>query len=276
MLTDVFAPLLTYPDAEDEGFVDEVVRFAGQFATSVAFCAFEIDIPEIVYSFGAEVFDVSALIADAEKLSHANAGRLMKHIAAIGGALPVTSSKTRIRQDQVTRAVTTMAQLRDLSMVQLVPNAVGQRQIAEGLIFGSGRPVVALPKTQERTWTIDSVAVAWDGSRAAIRAVHDAMGILTLAKSVTILTAFGDKAIGDGAVAGLAGYLSRHGIKARHHDIRSSGVPIGTALQNGAIDHGVGLLVMGAFGHSRIREFVLGGATRSILDDLRLPIFVSH
>lgn len=276
MLTDVFVPLLTYPDADTETTIEGAMRVCRPFATNVAFTTFEVDIPNIAYSLGSEFYDVSGLIAEAEKFSRANTERLGKHIAQLGGALPVTSAATRMRQDEITLAATAMATLHDLSIIEVKPGAIGQRELAEGLVFGSGRPILVLPAASPLAPVHDHIAIAWDGGRAAARAVQDAMPLLTRARSVTLLTAFDDKAIGEATVAGLAAYLSRHGVETRHHDVSSAGIRIGAALQTGAKEQGAGLLVMGAFGHTRIRDFVLGGATRSMLDDVKLPIFLSH
>lgn len=143
-------------------------------------------------------------------------------------------------------------------------------------MFGSGRPVLVLPAASPLSPVHEHIAIAWDGGRAAARAVQDAMPLLVKARLVTLLTACDDKAIGESTVAGLAAYLSRHGVETKHHDVSSAGIKIGAALQAGATRQGAGLLVMGAFGHSRIRDFVMGGATRSTLDDVTLPIFLSH
>lgn len=116
MLTDVFVPLLTYPDADTETMIDGAMRVCGPFATSMAFTTFAVDIPNIAYSLGAEFYDVSALIAEAEKVSRANTERLGKYIAQLGGALPVTSATTRMRQDEITPAATAIAALHDLSV----------------------------------------------------------------------------------------------------------------------------------------------------------------
>ncbi|SFD38708.1 universal stress protein [Devosia psychrophila] len=276
MLTDVFVPLLTYPDADTEAMIECAMRVCRPFATSVAFTTFEVDIPNIAYSLGAEFYDVSGLIAEAEKFSRANTERLGKRIAQLGGALPVTSATARMRQDEITLAATAMAALHDLSIIEVKPGAIGQRELAEGLVFGSGRPILVLPAASPLSPVHEHIAIAWDGGRAAARAVQDAMPLLVKARSVTLLTAFDDKAIGESTVAGLAGYLRRHAIEAKHHDVSSAGISIGAALQAGASKQGAGLLVMGAFGHSRIRDFVMGGATRSTLDEVKLPIFLSH
>lgn len=276
MLTDIFVPLLTYPDADTTGLIDAAMRLVGPFATNVEFCTFEVDIPVIAYSMGMEFIDVSSLIAEAEKLSNAMAKRLEAHIATFDEKTIVTTTSARMAEAQIRYAATAMAQLRDMSIVQLLPHAIGQRQLAEALIFGSGRPVVVVPEVADVAWNIEHIAACWDGSRQATRAIHDAMDLLVSAKSVTLLTALDDKTVEEGVVLGMISYLDRHGIRAGEQQVHSSGIPIGKALQTSAVDHGAGLLVMGAFGHSRIREFVLGGATRSILDQPMLPVLLSH
>jgi len=276
MLTDIFVPLLTYADANTTGLIDAAIRFTEPFAASLEFCTFEVDIPVIAYSMGMEAINVSGLIADAEKLSHTTAKNLETHIRALDGTANVTMTSTRMEEAQIPYAATAMAQLRDLSVVQLVPNVIGQRRLAEALIFGSGRPVLVVPDVVDPARSSEHIAISWDGSQAATRAIHNAIDLLIRAKTVTLLTALDDKKVEDSVVLGLVSYLDRHGVKANHSDVHSSGIPIGKALQTSALDHGAGLLVMGAFGHSRIREFLLGGATRSVLDQPMLPVFLSH
>lgn len=77
-------------------------------------------------------------------------------------------------------------------------------------------------------------------------------------------------------IAGLVSYLGRHGIETQHSDVHCSGIPIGKALGISAMDHGAGMLVIGAFGHGRVREFILRGATKSVLDQTMPTIFLSH
>jgi nucleotide-binding universal stress UspA family protein len=119
--------------------------------------------------------------------------------------------------------------------------------------------------------------VAWDGSRAAARAVRDALSLLRSAHSVTVLTAGEDKPIDPASVDGMRRFLEHHGIETGHREIRLGGEPIGKALQEEAALSGGGVLVMGGYGHSRLRELVLGGATSRILDQgPLLPVFMSH
>ena len=101
------------------------------------------------------------------------------------------------------------------------------------------------------------------------------MPLLAKAEKVVLVTAFDDKSIGEAAVTALTEYLDRHSIVSSHVDTSSAGKTVGSVLQVEARAQGAGLLVMGAFGHSRLRDFVLGGATKNVLHDLKMPVFLS-
>jgi nucleotide-binding universal stress UspA family protein len=121
------------------------------------------------------------------------------------------------------------------------------------------------------------VLVAWDFSRAAARAVADAIPLLERAKHVRIVTAMGEKPVDSKHSAEeLAKNLSRHGLEVELDRIESKGRTIGETIEAHAKSCDADMLVMGAYGHSRFREFVLGGATRSLLAKPPLPILFSH
>jgi nucleotide-binding universal stress UspA family protein len=149
------------------------------------------------------------------------------------------------------------------------------RASSEAVIFGSGRPAVLLPELIAID-TFDHVAIGWDGSRAAARAVADAAPLLERAAKISVLTAIDEKPLQEDGAERLAAGLRKRGRVAEAILIRAKDCPIGVSLQEHAIGHGAKALVMGGYGHSRLREFVLGGATRSVLDDLRLPVLLSH
>jgi nucleotide-binding universal stress UspA family protein len=132
------------------------------------------------------------------------------------------------------------------------------------------------PEGVESSGDMETIAIAWDGGRSASRAVHDAMPLITKARKAVLLTAYSDKEIGEASVAELSAYLDRHGVATSHHDVSSPGKVLGAAFQTAAHENGAGLLVIGAFGHSRLRDFVLGGVTRDILHELKMPVFLSH
>ena len=146
------------------------------------------------------------------------------------------------------------------------------------IIFGSGRPVLILPRRDShREFALKTVVIAWDGSRPAARAVADALPILERAKEVRVLTVLNEKELsGESPAAELAGYLERRGIVARPDCIDAAGRRIGEILNSYLTSNQADLLVMGAYGHSRLREFILGGATRSMLLKSPLPVLLSH
>jgi nucleotide-binding universal stress UspA family protein len=143
----------------------------------------------------------------------------------------------------------------------------------------AGRPTLVVPYTGVFPETGKRVLIGWDASREATRAVNDAMPLLAAASSVTVMTIDAEKSFsGHGEVPGadIALYLARHGVSATVERTVSSGIGVGNALLSRASDLGVDLLVMGAYGHSRVRDLVLGGATRIVLATMTVPILMSH
>jgi nucleotide-binding universal stress UspA family protein len=164
-------------------------------------------------------------------------------------------------------------------MVPLPGGDGAAQEIAERLIFDSGRPVLVFPAEPERALrpAIETVAVAWDFSRPSARAVADAMPLLGQAKQVRFFTVVDDKPIKDAGLGEtLAKHLSRHGVEATMEDIRSGGRPIGRVFEDYVAEHKADLLVMGAYGHSRMREFILGGATDNMLTRPPTWVLMSH
>jgi nucleotide-binding universal stress UspA family protein len=124
---------------------------------------------------------------------------------------------------------------------------------------------------------LDHIAVAWDCSRVAARALNDALRLLPAGGRVSILTLGDEKVLARDDVAGaLAQSLVLRGYQAAAIQATLKGRPIGEALQDEATATGAQLLVMGGFGHSRLRDFILGGATKGVFDDLRMPVLLAH
>ena len=153
-------------------------------------------------------------------------------------------------------------------------NAMGPA--IEAALFGSGRPLL-LAALEEPATLGERIAVAWDGGPAAARAVGAALPFLTGAGTVTILSA---DSPGAGRVADprrLADYLALQGVTAGIHGVTPSGRAVSAALVEAARETGCDLLVMGAYGHSRVREMVLGGVTQDVLRrPPPLPILMAH
>lgn len=173
-------------------------------------------------------------------------------------------------------ALTEISRRFDLTVLsQAEPKEWDSEQLVETVLFGSGRPVLIVPYIQNVSPSFRSVTVCWDGSRAAARAVGDAMPFLQLAKSVSLITAAKAEAIGEGDPQ-MVRHLARHGVKAEHrHLIAGRGDEV-NAILNHASDRGTDLIVMGGYGHARIREFVLGGVTRGMLGSMTVPVLMSH
>jgi nucleotide-binding universal stress UspA family protein len=166
--------------------------------------------------------------------------------------------------------------LRDLIIVP-VPEAYDQ-WYAEAVIFGTGKPTLVLPEGQRtQPFELKTAVVAWDFSRAAARAVADAIPILENAREVRVVTVANEKAL-ESKHSGeeLAKNLSRHGIDVILDSVDAARRPIGQVLEAHIASCNADLLVMGAYGHSRLREFILGGATQSMLSNPPIPILFSH
>jgi nucleotide-binding universal stress UspA family protein len=149
--------------------------------------------------------------------------------------------------------------------------------IGEMTLFESGRPVIMVPYIQKAPFKIDKVMICWDGSRAAARAVADATAILGKSGRVEVVIVTnepGKREEVEGADIGQ--HLARHGFKVDVHRISGGDIDIADALLSHAADSGADFIVMGGYGHSRLREFVLGGVTRSIFQSMTVPVLLSH
>lgn len=163
-------------------------------------------------------------------------------------------------------------------MSQPGPTAPGlDEEAIEATLFESGRPILVVPYIQHPPFRMDHIVVAWDGSRAATRAIADALPLLHRAKRVDLLSVVGQRPLREELPgADMVSHLGRHGIKADVHKEPLVEGDVTPALLNYLADSGADLLVMGGYGHSRLREFVLGGATRDILRSMTVPVLLSH
>src|SRR5690606_38686695 len=138
-------------------------------------------------------------------------------------------------------------------------------------------PVLLLPREGMAGHRFDDIVIGWDGSRAAARAVAEGLAFCERAQSVTVAQVTGEKSLPDNAPASdVVRHLERHGIAAKTTEVSANGHDAGSALQAYCEDSGADLLVMGAYGHARAREYVLGGATRSVLREPDVPVLLAH
>jgi nucleotide-binding universal stress UspA family protein len=149
--------------------------------------------------------------------------------------------------------------------------------VDEGVLFESGRPVIFVPFIQKAGLKLDRVMLCWDGSRAATRAIADALPFLKKAKQVEIVMVSAGKPKSDEiAGADLGQHLARHGLKVDVKRITSPDIDVSSTILSYAADSSADMIVMGGYGHSRLREFVLGGVTRGLLESMTVPVLMSH
>ena len=159
------------------------------------------------------------------------------------------------------------------------PALHGESGIVEITILQSGRPVLVIPYFGEIKPIGRTVLIGWKSGREAARAVNDALPLLSRASSVTVLTIDAEGGIsGEGKepASDMCGHLARHGIPSTAEHAVSGDVGEGDVLLNYASDLGADLLIAGGYGHSRARELILGGATRSLLATMTVPVLFSH
>lgn len=153
------------------------------------------------------------------------------------------------------------------------------RAAAESLMFESGGPVLFVPYVGVPAQHPKHVLVAWDGGQQATRAVHDALPLMKKADKVTLLTIDPQKrpeAHGEQPGADIGAHLARHGLKVEVDSIVAPDVDAGNTILSYAADVSADALVMGGYGHSRMRELVLGGVTRTIVNSMTIPVLMSH
>ena len=158
-------------------------------------------------------------------------------------------------------------------------NGTDDALLVEAAFMETGRPALVVPYVGVRAMPPGRVIIAWDGSREAARAVHDALPLLRLADDVIILIINAGKLgvrFGQHPGAGVLAHLTRHEISARVKAVQSGGTAIGKLILTQADEEEADLLVMGGYGHSRLREMMLGGVTRHMLEHMSVPVLFAH
>jgi len=170
------------------------------------------------------------------------------------------------------------AQVRDIVTIDVRgPLRHPRRSLVEGVLFGSGHPIILVPPSVH-TPAAERALVAWDGTRSAARALHDALPILTHAREVVVVTVADDKEL-RAAPSGdnVCRYLCRWGVQARFELLQRGSRHVGDVLLGRAAEIEAALMVMGGFGHAREREFLFGSATRDIFQStLQTAVLLSH
>lgn len=169
----------------------------------------------------------------------------------------------------------------DLSIIGQPPanNGVDETMLAEAAFLETGRPALLIPYIGAREFPPRRILVAWDGGREAARAIGDALPFLRRADEVSLIVvdpAALSERIGAEPGADMARHLARHDVKVTVRAVATGGLAVGDVLLGEAADGAADLLVMGGFGHSRLRELVLGGVTRHLIEHMTVPVLLAH
>jgi|SRR5215467_1346398 len=259
---------------------------AGEYATSVAE-AFDAHLLGIAVSYepvipgtvmgGIPPEIIETQRAEADKKARAAIARFEQAVKRMG-----ISAETRVINTSISGAADQIGRIGRRFDLVVVGQPERQKSmpdevIDEGVLFESGRPVIFVPFIHKGGMNVDRVMVCWDGGRAATRAIADAMPFLKKAKQVEVVI-ISDKPSKKDEIPGadLGQHLARHGLKVDVKRITSPDIDVPSTILSYAADSSADMIVMGGYGHSRLREFVLGGATRGLLEAMTVPVLMSH
>ena len=200
-------------------------------------------------------------------------------IAARGLNIPHDAKSTFNVSYAATRTITEMSRLYDLNIVAQ-PDSSHPSQagfLAEAVLFGSGRPMLMIPYINRGAFSPDRVLVCWDGKAPAARAVHNAAPFLHKAKAIDVVAINEhDGNTGEASLSALIAHLTRRDLPVTPHRLTADTSNLHNAILSLAADNNNDLIVMGGYGHSRLREFIMGGVTHGMFGSLTVPALISH
>lgn len=276
MIKDVVASLSL--DDEAGVVINYSLSVAVAFEAHIAGVAFiyEPTIPGSVFD-GAAPAMIETLRAEAEQAGKAMQSRFDEAVRRAG-----VSSESHLLEGGPGRAASLFGQVArhfDLAIVaQPRPDGTfPDDAVLEDVLFHSGRPVLVVPYAHRAPLQLDRIMVCWDGSRAAVRAIADSLPFLQRGKTIEIVTVSASEEAEDELPGfDMAHHLARHGITVQLKNLVSGSADTTNTILSYAADRSADLIVMGGYGHSRLREFVLGGVTRGMLASLTVPTLMSH
>ena len=264
--------------ADDE--IDRAAAICGALQAHLAVLVVGVAPPPPASPYGVVSNDIWASdIREGQTEVEARARRIEEKLS--GTALSSLVSAQYIDRGSVASLAARFARYADLTLIATKAEGHESLQgwVLNGALFESGRPILLLPKGPAGFPAVRTVMLAWDASVEASKAVRDAIGLMKAAAAVhAVLIDPVPSFEGHGPEPGadLAAYLGRHGIAATVHRIPKEGKETGEHLRRTAVDLGADLIVMGGFGHSRLRERIFGGTTTSMLKNVAMPVLMAH
>ena len=280
-LQDILLHIDTYPEPTSDAAIDAAVDVGARLGAQITALAMPISIPVRSNRIAERLIGLTGLAREEEARSLAACRHGLERFRARAESMGVFRG---VLQEEVELPdfglhVARRARARDLCIVPVGAALDGQDGVAETVIFHSGRPVLLMRReAKPHARLTGGVAVlAWDGGVPAARAMADALPILRGMRQVRVLTILNEKAAASAGLAqDAARHLQAHGVETAVDEVESQGEAISRVLDAylGRVD--ADLLVMGAYGHSRLREVILGGATEHILRRAQIPVLMSH
>lgn len=276
-----FAQLLVHLDASPQAARRlEAARQIGQAQGAAVTALYAVTPHFVELPFSPEIGPgIAASLRGIDDALRDRARVAFEHSLATPGS---TMAWAEIRDDPVMAAFAQQAFYADLLVLgQHDPANASSSGVppdfVANVMVASGKPALILPYAGGLPGvTGETVVIAWKPAREAARAVSAAMPLLKRARRVVILSWAGDDEPVDGSRLDLSGYLRLHGIEATWQHEGNEPDALGELLLSRAFDAGAGLLVMGCYGHSRAREWVLGGTSRTVLESMTLPVLMAH
>lgn len=274
-IKDILLPLVGTPSPAAIAAIEKCVALAVDVGARITAVAIEVDVavavrPHVLVSGATEAAESLANATDLIAAFEAATVRL--------GARSVQAIQ-RVPQRDVAAYFARAARLADLTLLPTRPHSADLESLVERLIFESGRPLVLCPEklADGLGSTVEHIAIAWDQSAPAARAIADAMPLLQAAATVRIFT------VTDAATpaerdsgAALVTHLALHGVTASFEMVKRGNCSVGKVFAEQVKTHAIDLLVMGAYHHSRLNEWVWGGASNSILNEPPCWVLMSH
>lgn len=269
--------LTPHPTPSSKSAIEYACRAALYFQAKLNVTSPRLSVPTPSHVIAGAM--LAGMARDFERDAAAKADELEAHVRETAARIGVEAAIVQVpdRWPSSANDLTWRGRTSDLCILGLPQTGAEGRMDVEDWIFGVGRPCLLYPDESQDTLSFDTVLVSWDYSRSAARAVCDALPILKTAQNVRIVTIRGEKDIAmKDAKTAILDLLAAHQVKAEFAEVELGDRSIGRAILDQAQSAGADLLVMGAYGHSRLKEFVLGGATKEILNTSRIPLLMSH
>ncbi|QDM15086.1 universal stress protein [Tardiphaga sp. vice352] len=274
-IKDILLPLVGEPSPAAIAAIEKCIALAVDVGARITAVAIELDVgvavrPHVMISGATEAAEALANVTGLVAAFEAATVRL--------GARSVHAIQ-RLPQRDVAAYFARTARLADLTLLPSRPHHANLESLVERLIFESGRPIILCPENlaDGLVSNVKHIAIAWDHSAPAARAIADAIPLLQAAATVRIFTVTdAETAAERESGAAMVTHLALHGVTASFEIVKRGSGPVGKVFATQVKAHAIDLLVMGAYHHSRLNEWVWGGASNSILNEPPCWVLMSH